>query len=352
MKRAHLKWLASALLALGAPSACGEVTIAPNDGGAEPSDSGVEEAGRESDATNDLPTTDARPSDARPDVSMPKADAGTDAHDDASTDAATDASIEASIDAGPPPLVFSVMGDVPYTAADEPILQAQIVAHNASSPSKFMVHVGDIKSGAAPCIQPTYQTVAGYLHALSVPTFIIPGDNEWNDCTDPTEAWGFWTTSFGRFETYWPAAPTVARQSARDENFAWVDSGVLLVGINLVGGRVQDPAEWATRLADNATWITNQLALHGASAYAMVLFAHAEPTANHADFMTPYRAAVAAWGKPVLHVMGDGHAWKLDRPWPEQNILRVEVEQGGRAQPIQVTVSTTASTFAINRTPY
>ena len=112
-------------------------------------------------------------------------------------------------------------------------------------------------------------------------------------------------------------------------------------------------AEWAARLADDASWVEAQLALHGASAYAMVLFAHAEPTANHAAFMTRYRAAAGAWGKPVLHLMGDGHVWRMDRPWAEQNILRVEVQQGGVAQPIQVTVSATAAEpFTIDRAPY
>ncbi|HQY63267.1 MAG: hypothetical protein IPF92_22560 [Myxococcales bacterium] len=308
-------------------------------------------------APADAPTDgsrDAGPgaSDAAPDA--PDAlDAAPDATPDAALDA-QDAAPDVVVDAGPPrPVVFSVMGDVPYTAADDPTLQAQIVAHNMLSPSSFMVHVGDIKSGSTACDQAVYLKVAGFLRALTAPTFIIPGDNEWNDCADPDTAWGYWTGSFGRFESLWPAAPVVARQATRDENFAWVDQGVLFIGINLVGGRVHDAAEWATRLADDATWIDTQLALHGASAYAMVLFAHAEPTANHAPFMTRYRAAVGAWGKPVLHLMGDGHVWRMDRPWAEQNILRVEVEPGGAAQPIQVTVSSTApQPFTINRAPY
>jgi hypothetical protein len=251
-----------------------------------------------------------------------------------------------------PPVVFSVMGDIPYTAAEEPVLQAQIAKHNALSPSKFMVHLGDIKSGSDPCVEPVYSNVASLLHALTVPTFMVLGDNEWNDCTNPDEAWGFWVAHFGHFEKYWAKAPVVARQAVRDENFAWVDAGVIFIGINLPGGAVHDATEWATRLPQNAQWISDQIALHGASAYAMVLFAHADPAAKHDAFMIPYRAAVGAWGKPVLHVMGDFHQWKLDRPWPEKNILRVEVEEGVAEQPIQVTVSPTdPDTFAIVRNP-
>ncbi len=366
VQRTRVYWSAvlALALAIATPLACG---TEPSGGGsgpdtgadtpeAGPSETGATPEGGARDAVADA-SVDA-PSDAPVDASVDAPnDAPVDAPSDAPGDAAGDATVDAPVDTGPPPppppLVFSVMGDVPYTAADEPVLQAQIVAHNAMSPSKFMVHVGDIKSGSAPCVEPTYQKVAGFLHALTVPTFIIPGDNEWNDCTDPAQAWGFWTTHFGHFEAFWPAAPVVARQAVRDENFAWVDSGVLMVGINLVGGAVHSAAEWALRLPEDAAWISEQLALHGDKVYAMVLFAHAEPTANHTAFMTPYRAAVGAWGKPVLHLMGDGHVWKMDRPYAERNILRVEVQQGGVAQPIQVTVSPAdPNAFAIDRAPY
>ena len=332
-------------LALGVALACGtQVADVPP----EPSRPTAPDGGpTPADAATDMTAVDTGATDATKDA---PADARADSGPDATTDATTDGGADAGVLR---PLVFSAMGDVPYTAADGPTLQAQIVQHNALSPSRFMVHLGDIKSGSTPCVEATYRTVASYLHALAVPTFVIPGDNEWNDCADPDEAWGFWTRHFGRFESFWPAAPAVARQAVRTENFAWMDSGVLLVGINLVGGRVHSAPEWATRHAQNVTWITDQLALHGAAAYAMVLFAHADPTASHNAFMVPYRAAVGAWGKPVLHLMGDGHTWKMDRPWPEQNILRVEVEQGGRAQPIQVTVTPlTPDPFTIARTPY
>lgn len=350
-------------VALGAPLACGTQELDPSPqpiGSDDAADATASPPDATGDAPADAPSDGPRDAlaDAGPDAAGPDAaDAAPDAADagaDATPDASLDAAPDVLVDAGPPtPVVFSVMGDVPYTAADDPTLQAQIVAHNLLSPSSFMVHVGDIKSGSTPCDQAVYLKVAGFLHALTVPTFIIPGDNEWNDCADPDTAWGYWTGSFGRFESFWPTAPAAAHQAARDENFAWVERGVLFIGINLVGGRVHDAAEWAARLADDASWVEAQLALHGASAYAMVLFAHAEPTANHAAFMTRYRAAAGAWGKPVLHLMGDGHVWRMDRPWAEQNILRVEVQQGGVAQPIQVTVSATAAEpFTIDRAPY
>jgi hypothetical protein len=81
------------------------------------------------------------------------------------------------------PITFSVMGDAPY--ADEIAeVQAHLDDHNLYSPSEFMVHVGDIKSGEEPCDESRYQLMAEMLRSLAVPSFILPGDNETTDCPD------------------------------------------------------------------------------------------------------------------------------------------------------------------------
>ena len=36
---------------------------------------------------------------------------------------------------------------------------------------------------------------------------------------------------------------------------------------------------------------------------------------------------------------GDGHKWIYDRPFEAKNILRVEVDQGGKAPPVKVQVT-------------
>jgi hypothetical protein len=89
-------------------------------------------------------------------------------------------------------LIFSVMGDVPREASEDLLLQRQIAAHNQYSKSEFILHVGDIKTGSAPCAEEVYQRVAGFLKQIKVPTFIVVGDNEWNDCVDPDQAWIYW----------------------------------------------------------------------------------------------------------------------------------------------------------------
>jgi hypothetical protein len=248
------------------------------------------------------------------------------------------------------PLVFSAMGDVPYETNDELILREHIQAHNDVSNARFMVHLGDIMSGSN-CSEWVYLKVAKILRELTIQTFVIVGDNEWNDCADPDESWTFWTTHFARFDEQQWSNRNVLRQSERDENFSWTEEGVLLIGLNLVGGRVHDSNEWATRLNHDADWVEKHFFSAQESVYAAIVFGHAQPNAAHETFFTRFREAVKEFGHPVLYLHGDGHSWIHDQPWPE-NITRVQVDAGS-APPVQVTVSSELDpVFAFNRYAY
>ncbi|MDP7386671.1 MAG: hypothetical protein QF593_11645, partial [Nitrospinota bacterium] len=69
--------------------------------------------------------------------------------------------------------------------------------------------------------------------------FIVPGDNEWTDQKDPQRAWQLWTDSFMKLHGHWnedgrlaklyPASEGVRHQAEREENFAFVRKGVLLI---------------------------------------------------------------------------------------------------------------------------
>ena len=104
-------------------------------------------------------------------------------------------------------LTFRALGDVPYNETE----YQQLARHVADlQPSAaFVVHIGDIKSGSSPCEETVYERVAGILLDSPPPLFIIPGDNEWNDCSNisPDEAWGFWQNNFQRFDELIPRFP-------------------------------------------------------------------------------------------------------------------------------------------------
>lgn len=245
-------------------------------------------------------------------------------------------------------VTFYAMGDVPYAPEEDTLLPRQIA--ELPGDAEFVIHVGDIKGGAAPCDEAVYNKVFGMLSQSKPPIFIIPGDNEWNDCTDPAQAWKYWDKYFMRFDRHWQHGLPVFRQLEREENFSFVKGNVLFVGINIVGGRVHDAAEWKQRHADDLDWVRRNLRRFGAKVSSLVIFGHAKPNENHNDFFDPLSKDALQFKKPILYLQGDGHRWIHDRPFAAKNILRLQVDQGGIAPPLQVTVTDHPTTpFQFNR---
>ncbi len=232
---------------------------------------------------------------------------------------------------------FCATGDVPYAIQEEALLHQQVL--NLPPTAEFLVHLGDIKRSSTPCSESRYQRIAEILLASKVPTFIVPGDNEWNDCLIPNAAWEFWSQTFLRFDRRWEHDFPVVRQEGREENFAFVRSGVVFIGVNVVGGRINDPNEWRRRLTDDAAWVGAHFDRASAEIYAAVVFGHANLTANHTIFVNGLTAAARSFKRPVLYLHGDGHNWLRDRPFDAQNVLRVQVDQGGIAPPVEVIVT-------------
>jgi hypothetical protein len=251
------------------------------------------------------------------------------------------------------PITFSVIGDIPYGSSEIAVLEDIVADHNVYGPADFFVHVGDIKSGSESCSETRYATIADILRDLAVPAFILPGDNEWNDCSKPSQAWGYWTKHLLGLEQDFCGVPgDFQAQPVRPENFAFTWNGVLFVGLNLVGGSVQSQSEWNTRLQQNADWVEQKLAQYGSAVRALVVFGHAGPSSNRALFFDQFRADAGSWGKPVLYAHGDGHSWILDKPFSRKNILRVQVPQGDEGF-VQVLVSLDATNpFNLTRDPW
>lgn len=263
--------------------------------------------------------------------------------------------------AGAETVRFSAMGCGPYRGQDEIAMRHHVAQENRSEKkSAFLVHLGDINPGAVAKAgklkEDRYASLAKWLTAGSeIPAYIVPGDNEWNDRPDPDVGWGFWTKHLLRLEEKIPPVWQTVRQEERPENFAFVHGGVLFIGLNVVGGRVHDPAEWALRFKQNNDWVEAQYAKHRDGVRAAVVFAQANvvgqgrPKAAVNLLFKPFTARFselsAAFGKPVLFIHSDGHNWIHDRPWKNApNVTRVQVDLiQERFPPVQVTVRETVA---------
>lgn len=236
-------------------------------------------------------------------------------------------------------LRFTATGDGPRSEGDWMLLQRQINEDNAEDVTSFLLHVGDIWKGSERLPESHYLQVAALLRTSKDPVYIVPGDNEWNDLLDPQEGWAFWSRHLLRLDEHWKKDVEVARQTNHPENMAWVQDGVLMVGLNVVGGRVHDEAEWRSRHHACAQWVSEQFAAHGAAVRAAVIFAQARPKAAHDDFFGPMVETAKGFGKPVMYLHGDGHRYEVEKGWQAPNITRVQVDQVELARPLLITVT-------------
>ena len=239
-------------------------------------------------------------------------------------------------------VTFSVIGDIPYSGK-EGLFQGFVDDHNLKSPSKLFFHVGDIKSQTAECPESYYAQTFDIMAQLAVPSFIVPGDNEWNDCADPNAAWALWQAYFTDFEQNFCGAPAVEAQAVRHENFAFVRDGVLFIGLNLVGGSVHDRAEWDLRLQQDADWVEVQFTSKAPQVRAAVILAQAERSGSRDLFYAQFDASASAFGKPILFIHGNSHAWAYNTNWGAPNITEISIEQND--PPLELTVSLAASPF-------
>ena len=219
---------------------------------------------------------------------------------------------------------FWVIGDTPYSSAAAAALTDYL--HNIPPEVKFIVHVGDIRPGTDKSSDASsYDYASNLLKQSSVPVFVLPGDNEYNDATNPQQAWQQWVSHFTNFEQNWSSGLTVTHQSIRPENLAFVENGVLYIGINLVGGRVHDAKEWTKRAADDLAWIQENFAAHKGDVTSAVILGQAAPgTAGYSTFQSGFVNAAKSFELPVLYVQGDLHKWQYDSSYGgASNLTRI-----------------------------
>lgn len=263
----------------------------------------------------------------------------------------------AATDGAPPPdgaVSFAVIGDTPYSAADEKML-AEAVQKIRDGAFPFVIHVGDYKGGGAACNIEHDDRFAALIASLApLPVFYTPGDNEWTDCDrndDPATGKPFsdlerLSLIRDRFFAEAPLTPKAydyERQSGQPENASWRAEGVRFATLHVVGtanGRVWaegDPldavkAAVEAREAANAEWLAHVRDRAIAErAQALVIAMQADPTDAGAqrrcdgvsraealcdafiDLRAAIRDAAISYGGPTLLIHGDTAPFTLNQ---------------------------------------
>src|SRR5262245_12782955 len=244
-------------------------------------------------------------------------------------------------------ITFGLIGDLGYTAAQEPLLD-HVLADLNRTPLAFVVHVGDLASARRGCTDALLARRLEQFQASANPLIFTPGDNEWTDCHDKQGVAGgdplerlakLRTLFFAGEESLGQRRIALTRQSAgKDpkhakfrENARWDLGGVTFLTLHVVGsdnGQGRDLAgdeEFAERDGANLDWLREGF-LHakavGSRAVMILQQANlftdytpipsdAKPEPNgFSSLLSALREQVITFGKPTVLVHGDSHYFR------------------------------------------
>ncbi len=225
----------------------------------------------------------------------------------------------------PGALIFGAFGDTPYTDAEAARLDSVIEEMNRERLA-FVVHVGDIGTAAKACTDAWLLERKAQFARIRHPLVLVPGDNEWTDCSDPIGRLAVWRKNFCYRET----VPTLTRQDGPYcEHVRWEAGGWVFVALNVPGSNnnVLRPSEHARRMKAVMAWLDEAAAL-AEKRKGLVVLMQADlfvitPRDGYADLREKLERLGRRNPGRVMLIHGDTHVARDDEPFP--GVRRIEV---------------------------
>lgn len=265
-------------------------------------------------------------------------------------------------------LEFALIGDNPYVDFNEPKYDRMIERINAHPGLSWVVHLGDIKSGAQDCSDEILESRFKLNQKLKLPFILTPGDNDWLDCARPVAGgWDRWDRLQALRRIFYPVAdqttgsPVMKVISQAEsgnftefvENVRWrradVEFGTFhLVGLTPGEGGVE---EHERLMAAAIAWIDEIFATAIANdSKGVFLATQVDPylftispyllkfLCETCSYVRPGYAALderlrhhaKKFKKPIVLAVGDTHIFRVDKPLYDgdnvvEHFTRVEV---------------------------
>ena len=241
----------------------------------------------------------------------------------------------------PSSFTFALIGDLGYTARQEPLLQNLLDELNATPDLAFVVHDGDLWGGGG-CADQRYMGRFAQFQASVHPLIFTPSDNDWTDCHssgfDPIDRLNlerrvFFSDGFSLGQQRLPQI----RQSEDPayalyrENARWSYGGVTFITLNVAGsrnnfGRTEEmDAEATARTTADLEWMRRGFeAAERENSRAVMIVWQANPgfdqrpeeNARFQPLLDALQEHAIAFEKPVVLVHGDSHYFRIDKPLP------------------------------------
>ncbi|HEU4351369.1 MAG TPA: hypothetical protein VFR66_05800 [Burkholderiales bacterium] len=210
---------------------------------------------------------------------------------------------------------FGVLGDAPYTEFEVERLDRLIDEMNAQ-PLEFVVHVGDIGSGAQACSDAWLLERKKQFARIRHRFILLPGDNEWSNCKDPLARLRRWREIF------------CERPAEFCEHQRWEAGGWVFVALNVPGhdNNVRHP-EHKPRMQAVLSSLEEAAAAARMRAGLVVLMQANPfltfPRDGFAELRNTLERLAAASPDKVVLIHGDTHLYRQDEPLP--GLGRIEV---------------------------
>uniref|UniRef100_A0A7S2YP96 Calcineurin-like phosphoesterase domain-containing protein n=1 Tax=Entomoneis paludosa TaxID=265537 RepID=A0A7S2YP96_9STRA len=179
-------------------------------------------------------------------------------------------------------ITFYITSDVPLHSVRDNAFKNEL--SRMSKVADFMVHLGNVQLAQnTQCEPERYEEVATILKASPVPVFVIPGEEDWANCPNQDDGWDNWVDNFWQFEDNFKNNFDLNHMPNQQENFGFLEKGVLFVGVHETNGRIDDFLELKFRNRKNVEWVEEMYEKYGDDARAMVIFANGRPAIRAND---------------------------------------------------------------------
>jgi len=261
---------------------------------------------------------------------------------------------------------FNVIGNTPHNINEENDLRTRLWTLGNQKDSQFLVHLGDSIRPESVCAQEEYAVVYSLLVQSSpFPVLAIPGDGDWANCGNSELAWKRWTQFFLNppLEANWWAVSSIPndiiRQEDKSENFSFVRSKVLFLGLHVLPQSSKDKiieTEWNKLVFKDIAWIqeitqerisignvdmaseSNGVLGSGGLIRVVVIFGHSLPDQRILDVLY---AEFHSSALQVVYIHSHGGEFGVEQPYASRgwsSFWTVQVGSGARGDFLKVSI--------------
>lgn len=237
---------------------------------------------------------------------------------------------------------FFVIADCPYDYNERYNLMPKHISE-LESDGEFLVHLGDLMYAMQDrCGEQYYAIASEILQKAKMPTLVLPGDNDINDCPSIDHGEAMWMKYFHKFDEKWDHSLPLTRWGKLDESFGMLRKGVLYIGLNMVGGTPYSYSEKVERHELHLQMVKALFEEHKGKFKVIVLLKHADPGRNHQDFFNGegrFIDLIARMGIPTIHFHGDNHYYfEKEEEYGVDNYVRISLVGESQGPPLSVTI--------------